>query len=504
LTGHSHVGLHDLLFRSTCIKLNAIYNSNKLARASILDIIPLFINSSLRDLDFESFKMLSDAAMCKVLFDRLEYATKLEKLSIGRSCFWRNEIFNSLSSKLKVMPNLTALKIQYICTVDMIQNLSEHCPNLVQLNLKGSEKIDDEAVKEISKCSELECLDISGTRITGRGCWSIVDSCSKLAWLQHCAFNCCSDSLIFDSRTELINRIKEQIRNGETTESLVQKNSTDENNKTFNLRMFWLFNPKTEEMLVSLLCPSLTHLRLDFVYQDLSEEPDVSVLACLPHLRTLTLNVYDRVPVQMLQQMLESCGSQLTTLNLHLVNDWFNVAPVHNLIVTHCPNLITLAMSGDYKALNSIEDSDGQLDFDLPAPALVHLENLTMSGVVSNSRLRHVLLHSPNIKDIKLDGQLEWLHDATFSSLLQVNHLAQLEKLYFNVSTTVTLSTVRQLLQCENNLKLVGRLCHMGGATMEQYQELQAVIRQRNLDTQLIWVTDDRNNRSCCGDSSNS
>ncbi|CAL4104453.1 unnamed protein product, partial [Meganyctiphanes norvegica] len=66
LTGHSHVTLHDLLFSSTCIKLNGIYNNNKLARSAILDIIPLFINSSLRDLDFERFKMLSDAAMCKV------------------------------------------------------------------------------------------------------------------------------------------------------------------------------------------------------------------------------------------------------------------------------------------------------------------------------------------------------------------------------------------------------------------------------------------------------
>ncbi|CAL4073556.1 unnamed protein product, partial [Meganyctiphanes norvegica] len=122
---------------------------------------------------------------------------------------------------------------------------------------------------------------------------------------------------------------------------------------------------------------------------------------------------------------------------------------------------------------NSIVVSDEQLDFDLPSPAFPLLENLTISGVVSNSRLRHVLLHSPNIKNIKLDGQLESLHDATFSNLLQVNHLSQLEELYFNVSTTVTLSTVRQLLHCDNNLKLVGRLCHMGGATMEQYQELQ-------------------------------
>lgn len=60
------------------------------------------------------------------------------------------------------------------------------------------------------------------------------------------------------------------------------------------------------------------------------------------------------------------------------------------------------------------------------------------------------------------------------------------------MSTTVTLATVRLLLQQDNQLNCIGRLCHMGEATMGEYQELLAQVRQRNLDIKLIWVTDER------------
>lgn len=70
--------------------------------------------------------------------------------------------------------------------------------------------------------------------------------------------------------------------------------------------------------------------------------------------------------------------------------------------------------------------------------------------------------------------------------------LVLLQEIWFNVSTTVTLATVRLLLKQDNPLKCIGRLCHMAEATMGEYQELLAQVRQHNLDIKLIWVTDER------------
>ena len=35
----------------------------------------------------------------------------------------------------------------------------------------------------------------------------------------------------------------------------------------FGIKNFWLFNPKSEELLLALLCPNLEKIRLDFVFQ---------------------------------------------------------------------------------------------------------------------------------------------------------------------------------------------------------------------------------------------
>lgn len=79
------------------------------------------------------------------------------------------------------------------------------------------------------------------------------------------------------------------------------------------------------------------------------------------------------------------------------------------------------------QARYSLEDSDERLDMGIPAPAHQHLEHLNLTGVISNRRLRFVLSHTPALRTLHLDGELEWLHDATFTSILETNPLPDLE-----------------------------------------------------------------------------
>ncbi|XP_071537417.1 uncharacterized protein [Panulirus ornatus] len=492
LTSHSHAALHGLLFNSITSRLDPIYMREKKTRHAVQDILTYFINSTLRNLDFGNAKMFSEADMCKILFEHLHKATRLEKLVIGRPCYWRSQIFEKLSTKLVCMPHLTVLKVQYICTPEMISGLSGICPKLYELSLRGSEKITDQQCEEIAKCTGLICLDISGTRITGKGCWKILDSIKNLVWLHHCAFNCNSDSLLFESRADLFDCIKEQLRHGENAISLVDRPDLNLRDVRFNLKNFWLFNPFTEDLLTSLLCPQLEQLRLDFVFQDLEDEPDVSVLSSLTQLRKFEANLYDRCSIDLVSRMIEGCGERLTTLELHLADDWYFAAQVHNVVASCCPSLVTLTFSGDYKARHSLEECDDRLDFGILAPAHPNLKHLKLIGVVSDQRLRFILNHTPALHTLRMDGELEWLHDATFTAVLETNPLPNLEEIWFNVSTTVTLDTVRLLLKQDNSLRCIGRLCHMGGATMAEYQELLTEVRQHNLDIKLIWVTDER------------
>ncbi|XP_068206775.1 uncharacterized protein [Palaemon carinicauda] len=490
LTSHSDVSLHDKLFSSFVAKCSDCYIAKKKLRPFIQEFVPKFLNSSLRELDFGKSRMFSEAEMCRIIFDHLENASRLQTLDIGRSCYWRIGVFENLSSKLKSLPELTILKIQYICTPEMITGLADACPNILELNLKGSERITDEDCDEIAKCVSLKNLDITGTRITGKGCWKIIDSIKVLSSLQHCAFNCNSDALLFESRAQLFDCIKEQVnRQNEPVEMVGSPGLIN----VFNLKNFWLFNPLTEDMFSMLLCPQLEFLRLDFIFQDLIEEPDVAVISQLPNINRLQANLYDRCVVDLVSQMIEGCGSKLTTLDLHLADDYFYAAQVHNVVARCCPNLINLSFSGDYKARHSLDESDECLDFEIQSPAHPHLENLSITGVVSDFRLRFMLSHTPAVRNLHLDGELEWLHDDMFKTLLDENPLPNLECVWFNVSTTVTLNTVRLFLLHDNLIHTIGRLCHMAKSTMSEYQELQDLVRQRNLDVKLIWVTDERN-----------
>ncbi|XP_066951564.1 uncharacterized protein [Macrobrachium rosenbergii] len=498
LTSHSDVSLHDKLFSSFVSKCSDYYIAKKKLRPFIQELVPRFLNSSLRELDFGKSRMFSEAEMCQIIFDHLENASRLQTLDIGRSCYWRIGVFENLSSKLKSLPELTVLKIQYICTPEMITGLADACPNILELNLKGSERITDEDCSEIAKCVSLKCLDITGTRITGKGCWKIIDSIKVLSWLQHCAFNCNSDALLFESRAQLFDCIKQQVnRQNEPVEMVGSPGLIN----VFNLKNFWLFNPRTEDMFSMLLCPHLEFLRMDFIFQDLIEEPDVEVISQIPMINKLQANLYDRCVVDLVSQMIEGCGCKLTTLDLHLADDYFYAAQVHNVVARCCPNLVNLSFSGDYKAdservfraRHSLDESDDCLDFEIQAPAHPHLENLSVTGVVSDSRLRFLLSHTPAVRNLHLDGELEWLHDDMFKTLLDENPLTKLEYVWFNVSTTITLNTVRLLLLHENSVRTIGRLCHMAESTMSEYQELQDLVRQRNLDVKLIWVTDERN-----------
>ncbi|KAG0717514.1 hypothetical protein GWK47_054258 [Chionoecetes opilio] len=107
LTSHSHVTLHRTLFGSISTLLDPIYMKEKSSRHAIRSALVPFLNASLRELDFGERRMFSEPGMCQAFADHLHKAVKLETLIIGRSCYWRSQIFEKLNLNLM---NLVHLK----------------------------------------------------------------------------------------------------------------------------------------------------------------------------------------------------------------------------------------------------------------------------------------------------------------------------------------------------------------------------------------------------------
>ncbi|KAL7635239.1 UNVERIFIED_CONTAM: hypothetical protein RMT77_014226 [Armadillidium vulgare] len=527
LTSHAHCSLQELLFAAILPELNLLYvkstakSVNQDMRKLIKLLVPLFVNSSLKVLNFGAFKMFTEASMFQHLYNRLSKANSLEKLIFDRSCYWRAGSILDISKMLKGLSSLHTLHIHYICQPDMLQGLAESCPQLRELSLKGSKDITDNEVPLLSKFKLIETLDITGTTITGRGCRTLVLEMPLLTWLTHCPFNCNSDTLIFESRAQLFTYIKDQLHKQTPSissssnsvdvpkevvtdsEPLPDNNNSDlstennfetnkkEKNLSLNLKFFWLFNSTTEEVFLTHLCPKLEHLRLDFVLQDLPELPDMEAITHLSCLSKLSLYAFDRCPIQLVTNVIEF-SPQITTLHLHLGDEWFFVAPVVNVIAQNCRNLTHLKMEGDYKGHHSIEESDERLDFTVPPGGLSNLQEARLAGCVTDQRVLHLLEQAPNLEVLNLDGELEWLHDDTFTEAVNRNLLLKLKELWFNVSAGVTLGCVRHLLQSKNELERIGRLCLVSSSTKVGYTSLLQYIRKHNLLTELIWVTDQR------------
>ena len=218
----------------------------------------------------------------------------------------------------------------------MIVNLGKHCPKLLELSVKGSSKIDNASADEIAQCKSLRILDISNTRISGSGCLKIIESCKNLEWLDHCPFNCDADFHIFKSRKEIMDLIKKgftSVDEASTNEIITGVENIDidselsrdsshadinpieeiEQIQQYSIKNFWLFNPKSE-LNVSSCCPKIEKFRLDFVFQDMNFELDVSPLRSFKVLDTLDLNFYDNHNNPLLEKILSICGQQLSCL----------------------------------------------------------------------------------------------------------------------------------------------------------------------------------------------
>ena len=91
------------------------------------------------------------------------------------------------------------------------------------------------------------------------------------------------------SRDQIVAIIRQRAERANHDQNLTEVRRA----KPFNIKNFWLFNPKSDELRVSDHCPRLERIRLDFVFQDMSFELDVNPLAAFKHLHTLDLNFYD-------------------------------------------------------------------------------------------------------------------------------------------------------------------------------------------------------------------
>ena len=312
-------GVHDALSRMMWTKLSREFEkeNNSERRQRVRWVLPSLLGQSLKALNFSNCKMIGDKILMTEIYKTFDgRCPNLERLTMGQSFFFQPELVSRLNEKLANLTKLVSLKIMYIAVNTMLTDISKNCPRLVELCLKGSEQIEDVSADEISACKNLRILDIQGTKISYVGCLKILESCPNLEWVDHCPANCDSDLPLFRTRKEMFELIKKGFASNESFDAAnFEQNLTEvRRSQPFNIKNFWLFNPKSDELRVSDHCPKLERIRLDFVFQDMNFQLEATALSTFRHLNTLDLNFYDNHDNPLLDRILESCGHKLRTL----------------------------------------------------------------------------------------------------------------------------------------------------------------------------------------------
>ena len=122
----------------------------------------------------------------------------------------------------------------------------------------------------------------------------------------------------------------------------VQQRHEEGSPQGYNIKNFWLFNPKTEELQVEPFCPRLEKIRLDFVFQDMNFSLDTTPLASFRNLHSLDLNFYDNHNNALFENILKTCGDKLKCL---VYNVCATYRSVNYKIIPHRKQSFTWSLS---------------------------------------------------------------------------------------------------------------------------------------------------------------
>ena len=495
--------LRDMLL----VKLDNLFEKNQAIRPKIRHFVPTLTGTQMKILDFSKYRVIADKMITKTIYLSMEKTCpNIECLKLGRSFIFQQELVKDLNCRIGAFKNLVSLHVNYVATADTLYEINELCPKLKDLNLNGSSEVGDESAKYISGLTNLVKLDIQGTKISGKETLKIMESCRKLEWLDHCPFNCDSDFKIFKSREEIFKLIRKGYQ-GNHSHANQQFPAQDESVNMMpiqvNVKNFWLSNPAQEELTLALMLPKLEKLRLDFIFQDMNFWLEVGPISLLQHITTLDLNFYDNHDESLFIRIINACGIKLKKLIFNVFAEYSSVVNCHNVIAQKCPNLTSLTFVGDHRSIGDQEMglSDQEIDNMLinrtsDFQPHTNLEELTLSGYCTDGRLSWILGSATKIKKILLDGNLEKLSSSGWLATLAENSMEELEAVWFNTSTDMSMDSVEQLLISCPKLKKVGRLInlkeHVGGARRGDYLQLLQRARDKNWDIEFVWVSSSR------------
>ncbi len=421
--------------------------------------------SQLRKMDFSRVPK----SLRTRITDNFGVFSNLRSLSLGSSgaggqWLFRGTVARSVAKGMAQMTRLETFSCKYDCTPEMLQVLSNTCPDTLRaLDVEGSKAVDDKCLGSILALSNLEELHLFNTKLSDEAGARILLGLRKLTNLIRADFLCESLGWI-----DYLGEAEDGLQLLITEFFPSQK---------------YYFHEEWQMEMVSRLCPYIS--KMFFIFHETCV-PDFTVLAGFEFLTDLCLFGGDFY-LDKLNSLLEVRGRQLLSLCLMSVFK-VNLLAVA-LISVNCADLRCLRLV-NCDAGEPRRDGDDQAAFlrmsmtaDATAGDLKHLEELTLHSRCRRSYLSFLLRRCPRVQRIDLGSSCE-VDDETLVTAAETGLLSSLTEFHCesSSSSSLTVSAARALTSSAcPELRALGDLQSWRGADPAEVGAFRQRCYDRNL-----------------------
>ena len=440
----------------------------------LIQYTKLVLNDQITKLDLNS----APHVIKEYITDNLQLAPQLRKLNCANS-----QVKNI--DNLQYLTNLVSIKINNVCTDQILNILSINCPKLLSIECFNSCKVTNKGCSFLSNCASLENLDLHKCSVNCNGYLELVKCLPNLVNLGQC-----------DNLGEVLTLLSLQ------TESTLLDNILDAGNNTNEDG-----NSTHEDIKIYKPAPKVLKLKIINCSQLMSEQLKLIIEMCLSveelilyrvqRFSTLTLSKLSQLSKLRTLKLsgsgdffsfrdgckfiLETVGSKLRDLFIERVNSIDMQALQH--ISQECPNLEKLTF---YRCAFTNQRQTPQV-FVRRSP-FTKLKEFTCVGTCVEEHIQYVISLSSNLTYVHIDNPIV-LSDQSFTNLLTNDALKFLQVLHIPHSLFLTMNTVYKVLASCKHLRILTEPDKWKNINSDELNAFRTYLVDDNIDLDINPVT---------------
>jgi len=347
---------------------------------------------------------------------------------------------------MRTLTRLRHFTLRHDCQNECLAVLAQNCPDLVFVDVSGSQNVTNGGANWLLHCRKLRVLDLYQTEVSVPVYASLLMGLPELTAVGRC-----------DKFGQVLEYMSEH-------QSVVRQ---------FGIRVCHSRDMSREQLqLLAQTCPKLTHVSL-YVDEDMGDLlTPLTELKELEDLKLLACNFYaDRVDV-----LLRQSGYQLTLLHLEHIDE----LDMHALtcIAETCPNLEKLVFfSCDFVENFGPPNCPNRPLANKPFRKLQVLVCISESAP---NVIEFLLVNADRLARVQF-GSTAWFNDATVANVLAKGALRNVEEIRILRSYELTIRAVYLLIETCPKLRVLSEMEGWEGITAPDLLALRQRVRRENL-----------------------